>query len=265
MMRMSVPGLPVMLPVAVLIGLPLATATIALMFGWIRQGRLPRWLPGVCVVAILVALSAAGGIAMPGVAATFWLLLALGLEGRWQRVLPTAAAWAALAGLLALAVACYSTAYEPVLHCQAELRAAERQPARAVEHLKAAATADPLSAEPWRRLAAVEFHTWSQQPDKAAFERFTQAKDQALTRAPQSDNLWLDVGDWEFRAFAIEKRRGSKLAGDALRSAIEAYGRAVQLYPNSAQDRANWRKRTSPRPTERLLLGKPKLPCGWTK
>ena len=51
-----------------------------------------------------------------------------GLEGRGQRFLPTSAAWAGLAGLLALAVACYGTAYEPVLHCQAELQLAEHQP-----------------------------------------------------------------------------------------------------------------------------------------
>jgi hypothetical protein len=230
----SIRGLPLMLPVAVLIGLPLAAATVALMFGWIREGRLPRWLPGVGVAAILVALLAAGGIAMPGVAATFWLLLALGLEGRGQRFLPTSAAWAGLAGLLALAVACYGTAYEPVLHCQAELQLAEHQPTRAVAHLEAAAAADPLSAEPWRQLAANEFEDWVRQPDRAAFDRFTQAKDEALKRAPNSAELWMTVGDWEFRASSVKNRPGRKAAGAALRSAIEAYGQAAQLYPNSA-------------------------------
>ena len=79
---------------AVLIGLPLAAATVAVMSAGFAEGELPRWLPGVAAVAILVSLSAAGGIAMPGVAATFWLLLALGLEGRPRTLLP-AAAWAA--------------------------------------------------------------------------------------------------------------------------------------------------------------------------
>jgi cytochrome c-type biogenesis protein CcmH/NrfG len=230
----SIRGLPLMLPVAVLIGLPLAAATVVLMFGWIREGDLPRWLPGVGVAAILVALLAAGGIAMPGVAATFWLLLALGLEGCGQRFLPTSTAWVGLAGLLALAVACYGTAYEPVLHCQAELQLAEHQPTRAVAHLEAAAAADPLSAEPWRQLAADEFEDWVRQPDMATFDHFTEAKDEALKRAPNSAELWMTVGDWEFRAFSLKNRPGRKAGGDALQSAIEAYGHAVQLYPNSA-------------------------------
>ncbi len=219
---------------AVAIGLPLAAGTVAFMFGWIRDGRLPRWLPGACAASLLVALLAAGGIAMPGIAATFWLLLALGLEGRRLHFLPVSAAWAALAGLFALAIACYGTAYEPVLHCQAELRLAERQPARAVKHLEAAAAADPLSAEPWRQLAAVEFEAWARQPDKAPFDRFTQAQKKALELAPNAVDLWMAVGDWEYRAFSIKSRRGERSASSAIQSAIGAYSRAVQLYPNSA-------------------------------
>ena len=222
-------------PAALLIGLPLAAATVALMFGWIREGRLPRWLPGVCVVAILIALLAAGGIAMPSVAATFWLLLALGLEGRRQHLLRASTAWAALAGLLVMAGVCYSTAYEPVLHCQAELRMAEQQPTRAVAHLEAAAAADLLSAEPWRQLASIEFETWARQPDEAAFRHFTHDIEKAVERAPHSADLWMTVGDWQYRAFSINHRRGKRLASEEnVQAAIGAYSRAVQLYPNSA-------------------------------
>jgi tetratricopeptide (TPR) repeat protein len=222
-------------PAAVLIGLPLAAATVALLFGWIREGRPPRWLPGVCVVAILVALLAAGGIAMPSVAATFWLLLALGLEGRRQYFLRTSTAWAALAGLMVLAGVCYSTAYEPVLHCQAELRLAERQPTRAVAHLEAAAAADPLSPEPWRQLASIEFETWARQPDEAAFSHFTHDIEKAVELAPHSADLWMTVGDWQRRALSINHRRGKGLASAKdIQAAIDAYGRAVQLYPNGA-------------------------------
>ncbi len=64
----------------VLLGLPLAAATIAVLLGWIREGQLPRWLPAVGVAVLLIDLSAAGGIGFPGVAGTFWLLLALGLQ-----------------------------------------------------------------------------------------------------------------------------------------------------------------------------------------
>jgi O-antigen ligase len=222
-------------PAALLIGLPLAVATVALMFGWVRKGRLPRWLPGVGVVAILIALLAAGGIAMPSVAATFWLLLALGLEGQRQHFLRASTAWAALAGLLIMAGVCYSTAYEPVLHCQAELRMAEQQPTRAVAHLEAAAAADPLSAEPWRQLASIEFETWARQPDEATFRHFTHDIEKVAERAPHSADLWMTVGDWQLRAFSINHRRGKRLASEEnVQAAIGAYSRAVRLYPNSA-------------------------------
>ena len=225
-------------PVPVLLGLPLAAATVALMFGWIREGRLPRWLPGVCVVSLLVNLLAAGGIAMASIAGTLWLLLALALDGRQPSRLRTYAAWAGLAGLLALSVACYFTAYSPVLNCQAELRLAEREPAGAIAHLEAAAAADPLSSEPWCQLAAIELEDWWNKPDEVGYFRFTEARDKALKLAPNSASMWLAAGDWAARAYSKTDGRGKRLMPDAIQSAIECYGRAAVLYPNSALGRA---------------------------
>jgi hypothetical protein len=248
---------------ALLCGLPLAAVAIFLMFDWIRAGRLPGWLPALCVVALLIALLASGGIAMPGVAGTFWLLLALGLDGRSPRALRSPAAWGALAALLLAAVACYWTAYEPVLNCQAEMRLAERKSVQAAEHLETAASADPLSADsmrrlarselaqarehliaatvadpldagPWRELAGVELNAWLRKPDEAAFARFTQAKDKMLELAPNSAPYWLTAGDWEFQAFSKKDERDRSAAADALPSAIRSYERAATLYPNSA-------------------------------
>jgi hypothetical protein len=232
-----------MVPVPMLLGLPLAAATVALMLGWIREGRLLLWLPGVCVVSLLVNLLAAGGIALPSIAGTFWLLLAMALDGRQPRTLRTYAAWAGLAGLLALSVACYRTAYSPVLNCQAELRLAEmrladREPLRAIEHLEAAAAADPLSSEPWCQLAAIELEVWWNKPDKADFSRFVKARDQALSLAPNSAAMWLAAGDWAIRAASKTDQRGKRVMPDAIQSAVESYSRAAQLYPNSALCRA---------------------------
>ena len=92
---------------------------------------------------------------MPSVAGTLWLLMALGLQGERPRSLRSGMAWAALAVAIGLAVACYSTAYSPVLACQAELRTAQREPSSAVEHLEAAARSDPLASEPWQYLATI--------------------------------------------------------------------------------------------------------------
>jgi O-antigen ligase len=225
-------------PAPVLLGLPLAAAAVALMYGWIREGVLPTWLPGVCVAALLVNLLAAGGIAFPAIAGTFWLLLALTFDGRHLRTWPIVAAWAALVGCMALSVACYFTAYRPVMRCQLELQLAEHEPDRAIAHIEAAAAADPLSSEPWRQLAAIAIEDWCKRPQKVIFSRFLEAKDKALKLAPNSAGLWLAAGDWMSRAYSKADDRGNRLMPDAIRSTVESYRRAVQLYPNNAISRA---------------------------
>jgi len=209
----------------VLLGLPLAAVAMVLLLGWIREGSLPGWLPAVGVAVLLIDLSAAGGIGLPSVAGTFWLLLAIGLQGRRSQAYGAGIAWAALAGAIALTVACYSTAYRPVLGCLAELRLADRLPTQAVEHLEAAAAADPLSAEPWQRLAAARFEAWRQAPSPAAFDRFEEADAKTLQLSPNSASTWLLSGDWYSDASANDK-------------AVAAYGQAVRLYPTSALSRA---------------------------
>ncbi len=223
---------------ALLLGLPLAAATVMLMRAWIENGRLPRLLPAVGAVVVLIDLLASGGIAFPGVAGTLWLLLALGLQGEQPRAFHTSGAWAALLLALALLVACYSTAYSPVLGCQGELRKAEREPAGAVEHLEAAATADPLAAEPWRQLAAVVFESWWRQPGEDAFRRFEQAVAKTLELAPNSAPAWLAAGDWYLRASSKTDQGHAKVAGKAIETAVADCRQAVELYPNSPLYRA---------------------------
>ena len=223
---------------AVLLGLPLAVATMLLLRGWIHDGAMPRWLPAVGVVVLLVDLSTTGGIGFPSVAWSLWLLLALGLQGEPPRALRPIIGWFVLLAVVVMAVACYRTAYSPVLGCQARLRLAEREPTRAVEHLQAAAAADPWSAEPWRQLAAVEFERWRQQPNQDTFDRFERANAKALELAPNSAPAWLAAGDWYSRAFSKTDRDGKKDAASLIARAQSAYGEAVRLYPNSALYRA---------------------------
>lgn len=222
---------------AVLLGLPLAAATVGLLWGWIRDGRLPKLLPAVGVVVLLVDLLTTGGIGLPSVAGTLWLLLALGLEGERPRTIPAFAAWAALLMVIGLAVTCYKAAYAPVLECQAQLRMAEQDPAQAVEHLAVAAAADPWAVEPWRQLAAVEFERWWQEPSPDAFDRFRHAAAKVVELTPNSAPTWLAVGDWYFRAFSKTDRQGKEIRLDTIRNAQSAYGEAVRLYPNNASYR----------------------------
>ena len=139
---------------------------------------------------------------------------------------------------LILSVTCYATAYNPVLGCQAELRRAEREPIRAVEHLEAAAAADPLSAEPWRQLAAIDFETWWRSPDQETFRRFQDANAKVLELAPNSAPAWLASGDWYFRALSQKDRLSPIVANEIVHRATESYRQAVSLYPNNATFRA---------------------------
>lgn len=208
-----------------MVGLPAAIVAMLLLRGWVREGEMPRWLPGVGVAAMLIALLTSGGIGIPSVAGSLWLLLALGLEGRRPRVLPGGVAWVALIAVLLLALACYRTAYCPVLKCQGELRLGERQPSRMAEHLEEAAAADPLSAEPWRQLADLTFNRWRQTQSVVDWNQFVLARDKMASLAPRSSLTWLAAGDW------------ASQAGDAaehVQYAVRAYRRAAELYPNSA-------------------------------
>ncbi len=147
-------------------------------------------------------------------------------------------AWAALFVALALIMACYATAYSPVLGCQGQLRKAEREPAQAVEHLEAAAAADPLAAEPWRQLAFLALESWWRQPSEDAFRRFEQALAKTLELAPNSAPARLAAGDCYLRVSLKTDPGGAKVAGDAIQKAVAAYRQAVELYPNSPVYRA---------------------------
>jgi O-antigen ligase len=222
-----------------LLGLPLAAAAVAVLLGWIREGRLPSWLPAVGVVVVLVDLTAAGGIGLPSVAGTFWLLLALGLQNERPRTQRAPTAWIALAGAVGLIMACYVTAYRPVVECRTQLYLAERAPTRAIERLEAATAADPLSVEAWQRLAAARFDAWRLSPSREAFDRFEQAAAESLRLAPNSAAAWAASGDWYSLVSSTSQPGGQQTAGGAIAKAAAAYAQAVRLYPTSA---LNWAK-----------------------
>ncbi len=236
---------------AILLGFPLAAVCVVLLSGWVYQGRLPAALPAIGVVVLLVNLLAAGGIGYPGVAGSLWLLTALGLNtAQADRPLPTLPRTSAVAVLVvsvALALACYLTAYGPVLGCQREIGAAHRawdrrDPAAAELHLLAAAGLDPLAAEPWQQLMSMALRRWQKEQTFEAFHRFQQYLDgydetggynQVLADlAPNSSRAWLGAGDLYREAFATSRDQSDIL------KAVEAYSRAVELYPNSGLCRA---------------------------
>jgi hypothetical protein len=224
-------------PGLLLVGLtlPLAAGTVVVLSGWVRDGRLPSSLPIIGAIVLLINLSAAGGIGFPSVSGGLWLLVVLALnarDGNGRQPLPRAVSVGLLVAFLALAFACYATAYGPVLRCQAAMWAAQRHAGQAEKCLLEAAEADRLAAEPWNRLTSLAFARWNVHPSEEALRQFEQYSDKTLEKAPNSASLWQAAGERYDQAFA--KTRDPRLAA----AAVDAYRRAVQLYPNSAELRA---------------------------
>jgi O-antigen ligase len=233
MLGAAPPGL-----MAILIGLPLAGLTVAALWGWVCDGWLPPLLPALGAAVLLINLLAAGGIAMPGVAGTLWALMAVGLYGRWPGVLSRATAWLVLVAALCMAAACYFTYYRPVLDSQMNMRMAEQNPEQAVEWLNAAAKADPLAAEPWRRLMVAKFANYPHNLGRESLDHLHHTVNEFLRLNPNSASAWMTVGDW----YSFLAPSFSDTTEDSKREiqveALGAYRRAVDLYPNGAIQRA---------------------------
>jgi len=225
---------------AVPLGFPLAAGAVALLWPWVREGPLPVGLMAVGLAVMLVNLLAAGGIGFPGVAGSLWLFMALGLNAAQPeggRMLPRSVAVAGLVVAMTLAVTCYSTAYGPVLRCRGAMQAAqgrlaEERPQEAEAYLLRAAAADPLAAQPWKELASLAFRRWQQTRTPEALQRFEMSTKTALQLAPNSSPTWHVVGDRYAEIFGHTRQKRH------IEQAVNAYRRAVELYPNSGLYRA---------------------------
>ncbi|MBI3464168.1 MAG: O-antigen ligase family protein, partial [Planctomycetes bacterium] len=257
-------GLAVGLPPAIaalLIGLCLGSATVAVLRHWVRDGRLPEMLPWVALIVLCINLLAAGGIGFPGVAGTFWLLLALLLNVSDREDAQYAggrkmAIFALVVSALLLG-ACGVTAYVPVMKRLQWMSLALNEPTQVQQHLQDAAAADRWSADPWVELAQLHLVRWRQTRDERDFQQFESAIREMLARRPRASELWMKSGDWHLQAW--------RLSGDAgrLNTAIGHYRRSVELYPNSCQRRAKlaialrdagWKPEADEQRTEALRL-----------
>ncbi len=218
-----------------IVGLPVAAAVMVSLHPWVLRGRLPAVVLIASACVVLINLSAAGGISFPGVALTFWLLMATALnlsaESRHIREFSrrAAGAIAVAAGLVAL-LYWYSTfapvlnlltmlARANVLQSQGELLEAERS-------LLAATEADSYSAEPWQALAQLRLAMWLNGPDASHETGFAEAARETLNRERRSSAAHQAYGDWYLSAFRAKNEQRF------LDEAIVGYRRAVELYPN---------------------------------
>ncbi|HVX15460.1 MAG TPA: O-antigen ligase family protein [Pirellulales bacterium] len=224
------------------VGLPwgvLAIGCVLLAVGsacfgtWIRVGLLPKYVPFVAILALLINLLVAGGISFAGVAGTLWLLVAVGFDDRGSQPLAVPRpVMLVLCGIMAVLFgACYLTAYRPALECRRQFGLAEQSAATAREHLLAAAAADPYADEPWRQLTGGDFALWQEKmtPERSRVWEEDQAA--LLRRRPHSAVVWLDAAERYLSAF---RHANDADRGRYLRAAIEHFRKAIEFYPNYA-------------------------------
>lgn len=241
-------------------------AWILVYLAWERVSNL-FGVSGVCLMAaalgLFVHLLGAGGIEMPAIVQTFLVLFAVGCVIQNQPDMHRAAessrtlraadrrepgesrrgmqAVFALGGLfVVLFVGCFFSATKPVLNSRALLSAGEseqiagRGSRSAARLYTAAAEADPLSPDPPRRLAELSYLRWQSLPGDSSreFERAVRAMEIAVELDPFDYKGFRQLGRWHRERYKRTDRTTDAVA------AVDALGRAVELYPTHAALRA---------------------------
>jgi tetratricopeptide (TPR) repeat protein len=239
----------------VLVGLPVAGICAWLLRSWRSRGLLAQGPVVIAWLVLCINLLAAGGISLPGVAGSFWILTAIGLRGsqraRHALVLSRGATLPLVVLACALLMGCYLTTYAPVLgglghmaagrssHLQGRrdlelgrLESAQRHLARAAEEFRRATESDPLAASAWMQLASVlgdKRQQWADAADGRAFDRALQT---ALRLQPRSAAAHVRAGTWYLASY----RRSGRI--EELDAAIGCLSRAAELYPSDSFIRA---------------------------
>jgi tetratricopeptide (TPR) repeat protein len=218
-------------------GFPAAILAVWLLDAWVVRGTLPRALPVIGLVVLLVNLLAAGATSYPGVFLTACLLVPLALANAdasaWKWRLARGGSLAVLLAALVLAVACARTQVSPVLGSAVAVEQANAllkagRPADAEVALLAAARNDPWSPEPWQLVAELRLQRWIQTQAPQDWEGFSAASAEYARRDPRHHSQFTAQGNWRLAAW--------RKSGDAahLAAAIDAYRQAAAWYPNRA-------------------------------
>jgi hypothetical protein len=134
---------------------------------------------------------------------------------------------------LALFATCFMTAARPVWLSLVALEQAELTNSfpKRQQLLRRAAADDPLSAEPWEKLAAGEFSKWrsATRPDDRDFNEAIVAQTAAIARNPLAYHGYRTLGE-----FYLGRARQTGSAEDK-REAVAALETALQRYPHQAE------------------------------
>ncbi|MAT15995.1 MAG: hypothetical protein CMJ46_12080 [Planctomyces sp.] len=197
--------------------------------------RFSPWL----LLAILIHLSASGGIEMPGIVQTLLLCLAL-MRPQASLQVSVPARTLALAGLLSSVILMgllYRTAWLPVqqaawqIELAEEAIAYEESPDVVIAHFEEAARADSLDPHPlklqgdYRLSEFVAEGRW----DLERLQDIERVYDQALARDPRNPWRYIDLGRAWQEAYQFDQ--GVVVADEAIRY----FRQGLELYPSSAE------------------------------
>ncbi len=221
---------------------------IAILWPWVLRGELALRLPAVGVLVLAIHWLAAGGVAYPGVAGTFWLLIALTMNQRSTVARPidqvSSPGWrlapavtlcfsiAALCFSIAALIAHYYSAFLPVLACRAEMaRAANERLNDEIrfESMARAMAADSLSPDPWMAAAQLSAVRLAENPGNGMWQqRLITSSRRVNSLQPHSSASARELGHL-FREVYVTN------PDEKLAELIVAYTRtAAAFYPNSA-------------------------------
>jgi tetratricopeptide (TPR) repeat protein len=221
-------------------GLMIAWALAAAVFALAQSNSEVRSSVIACAIAGLAThLLGAGGIGMPGVAQSLWVLLALGLNAAENGRAPSSAKnkWLSRSAVLASAALLAGfglLVVRPVTASQSALRLGQQQLlahdlAGAEAQFRAATKLDLLAAEPWIELSRIQYVRWRGERGRAAEAQFGEAVrslETAARLAPSSLEPYRSKGElFEVRAEQDEQYWPR---------AIQSYRRCVEIYPTNA-------------------------------
>jgi tetratricopeptide (TPR) repeat protein len=123
--------------------------------------------------------------------------------------------------------------YRPVLGCQSLLfegilAESDGQSERAETAYRRAARTDPYAAEPWMRLAAFHLSQLQSSETRTGLSEFEQAVREVIARRGGAHTTFRRLGDWRLDLYAVWNDASQ------LHEAIDAYRRAIDLYPNNS-------------------------------
>ncbi len=228
-------------------GLLVGGAVLAMAWPWVMHGTLAARMPALAVLVLAIHMLVAGGIAYPGVADSWWLLVALAVNqtdaagaiaGRPAQRLGAWIPGVALLLVVAGAASSYYLAFRPVVGCHAALLRAmdeSRTADERIERLLDAVEADPLSAEPWWLVAETEHARLLEHPSEENWiKRFVLATSKVLDLRPNSSAAWRQCGRWYYEIYSQSRDL------DTANPARVCFQRAVDLYPNMAELRGEY-------------------------